>query len=94
MLMDRYVKAVLTVIAVALAAIAGMLWRGDQGPGPALAQGSGPQYEIAVPKAWGRVIGYGSGNLLLEAADGTLREVDVRGKPPEYPKIKTLVRWH
>ena len=29
----------------------------------------------------------------LEAPDQTWRIVDVDGKPPEYPKVKSLVRW-
>ena len=99
MTMDRYTKGVLTVIAAALTLIAAQLWVGSErslnrmGPDTAWAQ-SGPQYETVVPKAWGKLVGYDSGNLLLEAADGTLREVDVRGKPPEYPRLKTLVRWN
>ena len=28
------------------------------------------------------------------AAAGTECEVDVRGKAPEYPRIKALVRWN
>jgi hypothetical protein len=91
---DRYTKATLTAIALALGAVALRLWAGPETltPAPALAQ-SGPQYTVVVPKAWGKVIGYDSGNLLLEAADGTLREVDVRGKPPEYPRIKSQITF-
>jgi hypothetical protein len=40
-----------------------------------------------------RFIGYSSGNVLLEAPDHSLRVVDVEGKPPEYPRIKALIRW-
>jgi len=94
---DRYTKGVLTVIAVALTMIAAGVWlgptRGISEPRVAEAQ-TGPQYETVVPKAWGKLVGYDSGNLLLEAPDGTLREVDVRGKAPEYPRIKALVRWN
>ena len=97
MTVDRYTKGVLTVIAVALTLIAADLWLGPQHrisePRVAEAQ-TGPQYETVVPKAWGKLVGYDSGNLLLEAPDGTLREVDVRGKAPEYPRIKALVRWN
>lgn len=92
--MDRYLKTVLTVIALALAAIALNLWLRAASPGWAEAQGSPPQFELSIPKAWGKVVGYGSGNLLMEAPDGALREVDVRGKPPEYPKVKSLVRFN
>ncbi len=99
MTVDRYTKGVLTVIAVALTMIAAGFWIGPQdwtawmSPRIALAQ-TGPQYEHVIPKAWGKLVGYDSGNLLLEAADGTLREVDMRGKPPEYPRIKVMVRWN
>ena len=97
MTVDRYSKGVLTVIAVALTMIAAGLWLGPARsisvPGVAEAQ-TGPQYETVVPKASGKLVGYDSGNLLLEAVDGTLREVDVRGKAPEYPRIKALVRWN
>ena len=97
MIVDRYTKGVLTVIAVALTMIAAGLWLGPPRwigePRMAEAQ-TGPQYETVVPKAWGKRVGYDGGNLLLEATDGTLREVDVRGKAPEYPRLKTLVRWN
>lgn len=92
--MDRCVKTLLTVIALALVAIAANLWIRTLGPGWAEAQGSPPQFELSIPKAWGKVVGYGSGNLLMEAPDGALREVDVRGKAPEYPKVKSLVRFN
>ncbi len=92
MTVDRYTKVLLTVIALSLGLIAARPWLGPEtlAPAPALAQ-SGPQYTVTLPKAWGKVVNYDSGNLLLEAADGTLREVDIRGKAPEYPRIKTQV---
>lgn len=97
MTVDRYTKGVLTVIAVALTMLAAGVWLGPQrsitGPGVAEAQ-TAAQYEAVIPKAWGKLVGYGNGNLLLEASDGTLREVDLRGKAPEFPKLKTLVRWN
>ena len=99
MTVDRYTKGVLTVIAVALTVIAAGLWLGPLGPQhwitePEVAETqTGPPYETVIPKAWGKLVGYNSGNLLIEAADGTLREVDVRGEAPEYPRIKTVVRW-
>jgi hypothetical protein len=52
-----------------------------------------PKCEVTVPKAWGKFIAFSNGNLLLEGADQTWRIVDVDGRPPEYPKIKTLIRW-
>lgn len=99
MTVDRYTKIVLTVIAVALSAIAARPWLPDAWldgvrPAPALAQaGAVPKYEVTVPKSWGKFIAYSNGNLLLEAPDQTWRVVDVDGRPPEYPKIKTLIRW-
>jgi hypothetical protein len=63
-------------------------------PAPALAQAPGvPKYEVTVPKAWGKFVAFSDGNLLLEAPDGSWRIVDVEGRPPEYPKVKALVRW-
>lgn len=101
MTIDRYTKIVLTVIAVALVAIAARPWLPESGwigldsvrPAPALAQSLAPKYEVAVPKAWGKFIAFSNGNLLLEAPDQTWRIVDVDGRSPEYPKIKTLIRW-
>ena len=101
MTIDRYTRIVLTVIAVALVAIAARPWLPESaGPGlenirpaPALAQGMAPKYEVTVPKTWGKFIAFSNGNLLLEAPDQTWRIVDVDGRPPEYPKVKTLIRW-
>lgn len=99
MSLDRYTKAVLTVIALALAVIAARPWLPDGSPlsvlrpEPALAQGAAPKYEVAVPKAWGKFIAFSNNNLLLEAPDQTWRVVDVEGKAPEYPKIKAVIRW-
>src|SRR5574341_133241 len=100
MTIDRYTKGVLSVIAVALTLIAlnswlaASLWHQVLGAAPAEAQGSGPQYETTIPRAWGKVIGYSPGNVLLEAPDGALREVDIRGAGPEYPRVKVLARWN
>ena len=94
--MDRYTKIVLTVIAVALAVIAGrplmpsVLERAL--PGVAQAQTITPKYDVAIPKSWGKYLAYSNNNLLLEGPDG-LRIVDVEGKAPEYPKVKVLIRW-
>ena len=96
---DRYTKAVLTVIALALVAIAARPlltapdWLAAVGPAPALAQGAAPKYEVTVPKAWGKFIAFSNNNLLLEAPDQTWRVVDIEGRAPEYPKIKALIRW-
>lgn len=98
MLVDRYTKLVLTVIAGALVALAVRLWWGPGpwdalGPVTAEAQGGQAKYEVSVPRSWGRLVGFSNNNLLLEAPDQTLRVVDVEGRPPEYPRVKVLVRW-
>jgi len=92
MLTDRYVKGVLTVIAVALVAIAAHLWVSPLRPSTVDAE-TPAKYEVGVPKAWGKLVGFSNNNLLLESSDGVLRIVDVEGKEPEYPKIKVQVRW-
>jgi hypothetical protein len=97
-IIDRYTKAVLTVIAVALAVIAVRPWLPDTDllgaarPDPAYAQSAVPKYEVNVPKAWGKLVSFSNNNLLLETPDGVLRVVDVEGKAPEYPKIKAQIR--
>ena len=96
MSVDRYTKAVLTVIALALVALAarpllpalGL----TTGPAVAAAETAVPKYEVAVPRSWGKFIAFSNNNLLLEAPDGW-RIVDVEGKAPEYPKVKVLIRW-
>ncbi|HXH85011.1 MAG TPA: hypothetical protein VNN07_19035 [Candidatus Tectomicrobia bacterium] len=95
MTIDRYTKVVLTVIALALVALAGRPWTerllAALAPDPVQAQ-TIAKYEVPVPKAWGKLVGFSNGNLLLESAEG-LRIVDVEGKPPEYPKVKALVKF-
>jgi hypothetical protein len=88
---DRYVKMVLTAIAMALTVIAIRPWLPE--PGVAQAQSQVPRYEVTILKEWGRFVGFSNNNILLEAPDKTLRVVDVEGKAPEYPKIKALIRW-
>lgn len=94
--MDRYTKIVLTVIAVALVVIAvrplapSVLERVRLDV--AQAQTINPKYDVTLPKAWGKYVGFSNGNLLLEGPDGW-RIVDVEGKMPEYPKVKALIRW-
>jgi hypothetical protein len=95
---DRYTKLVLTVIAGALVALAVRLWWSPGswatvGPVAAEAQGVQAKYEVSLPRSWGKLVGFSNNNLLLEAPDQTLRVVDVEGRPPEYPKVKVLVRW-
>jgi len=99
MIADRYTKIALTVIAAALVVIAARPWLPESGvssllhPRAAVAQTSVPKYEVTVPKAWGKYIGFSNNNLLLEAPDHTLRVVDVEGNAPQYPRIKMLIRW-
>ncbi|HSF05663.1 MAG TPA: hypothetical protein VLG10_07705 [Methylomirabilota bacterium] len=95
---DRYTKAVLTVIAVALVVIAVQPWLPSRlleiaRPDPAQAQSTIPKYDLTVPKAWGKFVAFSNNNLLLEAPDNTFRIVDLEGKPPEYPRIKVLFRY-
>ena len=94
--MDRYTKAVLTVIAVALVVIALRPWTPGVlervRPESAQAQTITPKYDVTIPKAWGKYVAYSNNNLLLEGADG-MRIVDVEGRAPEYPKVKVHIRW-
>jgi hypothetical protein len=92
MLADRYVKGVLTVIALALVAIAAHLWQGQFRPAAVDAQ-TLARYEVSIPKAWGKLVGFSNNNLLLESSDGLLRIIDVEGRDPEYPKVKVQARW-
>jgi hypothetical protein len=91
---DWYVKGVLTLIAVALMAIAASLWAGRLPLPAAQAQTPTPRSELTVPRAWGKLLTYSNGNLLLQDPDGSLRTVDVDGRPPEYPKLKALIKWN
>src|SRR5262245_30875431 len=96
---DRYTKAVLTLIAVALVAIAVRPWLPEAGwraavtPEPAYAQTAAAKYEVTIPKAWGKLVSFSNNNLLLEASDETMRIVDVDGRAPEFPRVKVLIRW-
>lgn len=98
MTVDRSTKVVLTVIAVALTLVAARPWLPAPGlhealaPAPAHAQSLAPKYEVTVPRAWGKFVGFSNNNLLLEGAEG-MRIIDVEGKSPEYPKVKVLIRW-
>ena len=91
MTVDRYTKSVLTIIAVALTAIALNPWLSTIRLRSAEAQIGPPKFEASVPKAWGRVINFGGGDVMLEDKDGVLRQIEVAGKPPEYPKLKLVV---
>ncbi len=91
---DRYTKAALTVIAIAVTAIATHLWMGHLGPRDAYAQSAAAKYEMSVPKSWGKLVSYSNNNVLLEAADGTYRIVDLEGRAPEYPKVKVQFKFN
>ena len=91
---DRYLRAVLTVIAVALSAIAVNTWMTTMPLSRAEAQSA--RYEISIPKAWGKVIGFsGGGDILLEDTEGTLRQVESygdKGKDKDFPRVKVLTK--
>jgi hypothetical protein len=97
--MDRYTKVVLTVIALALVVIAVRPFLTESGwpellsIATAQAQLPAGVKEATIPKAWGKYVGYQSGNLLFEGADRSLRIVDLDGKPPEYPKMKWVIKF-
>jgi hypothetical protein len=85
MIGDRYLRAVLTVIAVALSAIAVNAWLTTTGLSRAEAQGA--KYEVNLPKSWGKVVGFSSGDMLFEDNDGNLRQVETYGKG-DFPRVK------
>ena len=91
--LDRWTKVVLSVIAVALAALAAHAWLERLTPMRAEAQTTTPKYEVSLPKSWGKIVNFSNGNFLMESSDGTMRIVDLDGKPPEYPKVKVQIRW-
>jgi hypothetical protein len=99
MRIDRYTKTILTIIAIALSVIAVQPWVQATGwiqalqPDRADAQTPTAKYDVAIPRSWGKYLAYSNNNLLLLADDQTMRIVDVEGKPPEYPKVKALIRW-
>jgi hypothetical protein len=90
---DRYTKVVLTVIAAVLTSLAVHAWLDRLALSTAEAQTATPKYEVSLPKAWGKIVNFSNGNLLMESSDGTLRMVDLDGKSPEYPKVKVQIRW-
>ena len=81
MRLDRYTHALLTLIGVALAAIAVNLWIGPAGlrvAGPRVAEAQAGK-QITLPKDWGKPVGFIAGHVYLEAADGTIRLVNIGG---------------
>ena len=84
MRIDRYTKALLTLIALALAVIAVTPWLGAARWSPALRPGNAEAQaarHIAVPKDWGKAVGFIPGYAYLEAADGTIRLVSIASEP-------------
>ena len=98
MTIDRYTKAVLTVIAVALVVIAVRPYVSGSGlttalqVAPAQAQSMAAR-EATIPKTWGKYVSYSGGNLQLEGPDKSIRIVDLDGKPPEDPKLKWIIKF-
>lgn len=76
-MIDWYTRLMLTVIAVALVVIALNPWITPREWLQAVGLRP-PEGILAIPKTWGKVVGYSSGTVLLEAADGVLREVTLR----------------
>jgi len=89
MKLDAYAKAVLTVIAIALVAIAANPWLQRFSLSSAEAQEA--RYVVTVPKAWGKIIGFSNNNLLMEDREGTFRSVDLEAKS-EATRLKVLLK--
>jgi hypothetical protein len=89
MKLDAYVKAVLTVIAIALVALAVQPWRERLSLSSAEAQEA--RYQVVIPKAWGKIIGFSNNNLLMEDREGTYRSVDLEAKS-EATRVKVLMK--
>ena len=86
---DAYASAVLTVIALALVAIAANPWVQRLSLSPAEAQEA--RYVVTIPKAWGKIIGFSNNNLLMEDREGTYRSVDLEAKS-EATRLKVLLK--
>jgi len=89
MKLDAYAKAVLTVIAIALVAIAAQPWIRSMSPSSAEAQE--PRFVVTIPKSWGKIVGFSNNNLLMEASDGTYRSVDLEAKS-DVTRVKAQVK--
>jgi hypothetical protein len=89
MKLDAFAKAVLTVIAIALVAIAVNPWVSRLSLSPAEAQEA--RYVVTIPKAWGKIIGFSNNNLLLEDREGTYRSVDLEAKS-DATRVKVLLK--
>ena len=89
MKLDAYAKAVLTVIAIALVAVAANPWVQRFSLSSAEAQEA--RYVVTIPKAWGKIIGFSNNNLLMEDREGTYRSVDLEAKS-EATRLKVLLK--
>lgn len=89
MKLDAYAKAVLTVIAIALVAIAATPWLHRWSVSPAEAQEA--RYVVTIPKAWGKIVGFSNNNLLMEDREGTYRSVDLEAKS-DATRVKVLMK--
>ena len=89
MKLDAYAKAVLTVIAIALVAIAANPW--VQRLSLSAAEAQEARYVVTIPKAWGKIIGFSNNNLLMEDREGTYRSVDLEAKS-EATRLKVLLK--
>jgi hypothetical protein len=90
MKLDAYAKAVLTVIALALVAIAAQPW--IERISVSTAEAQEPRWIVTIPKSWGKVVGFSNNNLLLEGSDHTFRSVDLEAKS-EATRVKALVKF-
>ena len=79
MIPDRYTKIVLTVLAVALMAVAANPWIAPHGWRAAMTIGAAEaqQPAVSIPKNFGKVVGFSDEYIFLEASDGTLRRVKI-----------------
>jgi hypothetical protein len=89
MKLDAYAKAMLTVIAIALVAIAATPWLHRWSVSPAEAQEA--RYVVTIPKAWGKIVGFSNNNLLMEDREGTYRSVDLEAKS-DATRVKVLMK--
>jgi hypothetical protein len=90
MKLDAYAKAVLTVIALALVAIAAQPW--IERVSVSTAEAQEPRWIVTIPKAWGKIVGFSNNNVLLEAPDHTYRSVDLEAKS-EATRVKALLKF-